>query len=917
MWRVEINDAVTEVNTRGGNMAHLQQKEFYQAVKRRVPKLFSERLVVDLGEPDPDGNHQALFDDCLYLGIDLLPGQKVDFAANGHEPTLPDESVDVVVSTECPEDDQFCPRTLDDAVRMLKPGGLLLFTWAASGGLNRDARRTTPDQVPFNRELGERAKGCKHLEESHVRAALDLDAIFVDYAFATNSETHDLYLWGIKKGVMHDHSDRSLQTHRCALRLAMKSMEGRFAQLQQAVDERSRQVEDLNQIVLERDDMIRTIMADVAGMTGSKAWKFAMLVRKCRAAIVPPHSRPIRVIRRFKNTLFAPHTRQRFIAWCARQARRNSLVSVVIPIYDRTTLLKESIESILRQSYRDFEIILVCDGSPPETLAIVRDYERNNPKVRAFYFKNNSGNAVRGRNKGIKEARGKYLAFHDSDDVADRHRLKWSVAAIEQSNADVVYGGWRAIVDGSRNIDLKNGQEIFSDDCDLDSLRKACVPCQSTVMAKVDCLRAVGGLNEKMRYREDHELWLRLAHRGYRFKAIHEILTNLRLHGGNLEVKFKSDDAHWARLMMDEYQKDRRLKPKIGYVIPSTGNSGGIAVVCQHVSRLLRRGHDVTIVAQDNHDSLPWFPEQSFEVVPLDKAGDNYDILVATGWQTAPLVARLPAKRRLYFVQSDERRFYPSGDPLVREAAKTYKLDFEFMTIGRWMQKWLKDEFGKDSIYVPNGLDETVTHPTPPMLPKTDRLRVLLEGPIDVWFKGMSDAFQAVAGLDCEVWCVSSSGKPKPGWKCDRFFERVPLASMKRVYSSCDVLLKMSRVEGVCLPPLEMMACGGTVVIGQVTGIDEYIVDQVNALVVPQGDVRAAHNALQRLIDDRRLRNSLIENGRNTAKQWRWDKTIDTLEDFLYGETEQADRFDRGDADLDVPMRRPDQPDGQERRHAA
>ena len=62
---------------------------------------------------------------------------------------------------------------------------------------------------------------------------------------------------------------------------------------------------------------------------------------------------------------------------------------------------------------------------------------------------------------------------------------------------------------------------------------------------------------------------------------------------------------------------------------------------------------------------------------------------------------------------------------------------------------------------------------------------------------------------------------------------------------SCDVLIKMSRVEGFFMPPLEMMACGGTVLTGKVTGYNEYVVDGYNGLVVEQGDVESAKKKLR------------------------------------------------------------------------
>jgi hypothetical protein len=103
---------------------------------------------------------------------------------------------------------------------------------------------------------------------------------------------------------------------------------------------------------------------------------------------------------------------------------------------------------------------------------------------------------------------------------------------------------------------------------------------------------------------------------------------------------------------------------------------------------------------------------------------------------------------------------------------------------------------------------------------------------------------------------------------------------MKYIYSSCDVLLKMSRVEGFFGPPLEMMACGGTAVTTRVTGYDEYIVDGYNALTVEIGDHEGAQKLLKRLIEDRTLLKMLKENGRKTAQKMVWEPTIDILEEF-------------------------------------
>ncbi len=317
--------------------------------------------------------------------------------------------------------------------------------------------------------------------------------------------------------------------------------------------------------------------------------------------------------------------------------------------------------------------------------------------------------------------------------------------------------------------------------------------------------------------------------------------------------------------------------PRVAYLIPGKGLSGGTAVVLQHLNRLRERGFETWVIdVFDQEGTLDWFPGQQVPVVSLSGAPTDLDWAVATGWQTVRPLDRLPARRKAYFVQSDETRF--TDDPDTRdEILATYGRRFHYLTEARWIQRWLKDRFGHDAWYVPNGLDPTIIHPTEPLAPRGDRLRVLLEGPIDIPFKGMADAFAAVADLDCEVWCVSSLGKPRPGWRCDRFFERVPMERMKHIYSSCDVLLKMSRVEGFFGPPLEMMACGGTAVVAKVTGYDEYIVDGQNALVVEPGDIAGARHAIQLLMDDGELRDRLIACGGKTATEWPWGTSIDTL----------------------------------------
>lgn len=605
--------------------------------------------------------------------------------------------------------------------------------------------------------------------------------------------------------------------------------------------------------------------------------KFIWLKNYCLLTIKLYALHPIKLIKKLES-LFICHKyiRKR----CKTKDERISqedMVSVVIPVYDRTTELKESIESILNQTYQNFELLIVCDGSPKETLAVVEQYN-NHPKVRIFKYLDNSGNAVRGRNKAIKEARGQYLAFQDSDDIAEPTRLEKSVAYIKKYSADVVYGGWIAKVDGSRKIDIRDGQKIFSSDCDYDMLKEMCVPCQSTVMAQLSALRAVGGLKIKMKYREDHELWLRLAWNGYHFKAIPEILTTLRLHKNNLELQFKDNDQYWKTLALEEHKKKSVLPFKIGYIIAGCEISGGLSVICTHANNLLKRGYDVSFICTGNIKQINWYPNQHVNILSINDIVDNYDILIATYWMTAYTLETLHASKKFYFIQSDERNFYPENSQERKMVDDTYRMDYRWLTMAEWIKNWLDMEFHKKAFVIRNGIDPQLIYRTKPLKPKKNKLRVLVEGSSLIPLKGVRKSFEILKNIDCEVWYVSSMGKPEKDWKYDLFFENVPQDQMGQIYSSCDILLKMSEVESFCLPALEMMACGGVPIVARVNGIEEFLDDGINGYIVEQGDLITPEHIINSLQNNPSLLEQLKKNAMKTATAWNWDYSIDLLE---------------------------------------
>jgi len=183
-------------------MAHYSQSEFMRRAKTHLPERFRHGRVLDVGSWDINGSARTLFEDCDYVGSDLMPGPGVDVVGPGEALTFPDDYFDVVLSCECFEHNPMWQETLANMIRMLKPGGLLLLTCATTGraehGTDRLARWASRATIKASPD--------------HYRnlTARDFDRTFealpqlVFHACITNIFACDLYVVGIKKGTPVD-----------------------------------------------------------------------------------------------------------------------------------------------------------------------------------------------------------------------------------------------------------------------------------------------------------------------------------------------------------------------------------------------------------------------------------------------------------------------------------------------------------------------------------------------------------------------------------------------------------------------------------------------------------------------------------------------------------------------------------------
>ena len=138
------------------------------------------------------------------------------------------------------------------------------------------------------------------------------------------------------------------------------------------------------------------------------------------------------------------------------------LVSVIIPVWNTGASVCNMTDAILGQSFRDFELILVDDGSTDNTLSVLRKIERVDSRVKVFTKQN--GGPSSARNLGLEKATGEYIQFYDADDSITPHSLKICIDAILASKSDIVVSGWQIYTVRNNKIHSKYTPYVLRDE---------------------------------------------------------------------------------------------------------------------------------------------------------------------------------------------------------------------------------------------------------------------------------------------------------------------------------------------------------------------------------------------------------------------------------------------------------------------
>ena len=248
------------------------------------------------------------------------------------------------------------------------------------------------------------------------------------------------------------------------------------------------------------------------------------------------------------------------------------LVSIVIPTYNHAKFISKALKSVIDQTYKNWEAIIIDNESVDETYKLVNDF--NDSRIK--YFKiSNDGVIAKSRNLGIKEAKGDWIAFLDSDDWWTKDKLEVCISKIGK-NTDLIYHA-HEYVNKSKSFFKKKiirGRQLkkpILNDLLIGTITKGTQVSNSSVIVRKNILIKIGGLNENkiLVGSDDYDTWLRIAEITDQFLYINQKLSYYLFHDANTSSK---DMSIPQRLVFKDFmhlfnnQQKIKLEAKFRYL---------------------------------------------------------------------------------------------------------------------------------------------------------------------------------------------------------------------------------------------------------------------------------------------------------------------------------------------------------------
>lgn len=216
------------------------------------------------------------------------------------------------------------------------------------------------------------------------------------------------------------------------------------------------------------------------------------------------------------------------------------LVSVITPVYNSERFIKNTIESVISQTYTDLELIIVDDCSTDKTEDIIKKYIDKDRRIKYIKLQKNSGAAV-ARNTAIKAATGRYIAFLDGDDLWNKDKLEKQIKFMNENNIGFSFTSYNTMSeDGIKSNKVVKAPRVVDYEY---LLRNTIIGCLTVMIDK----NIIGEFTMPLiRTRQDFATWLSILKKGHKAYGISEPLATYRIVKGSISSnKFKAIRRNW------------------------------------------------------------------------------------------------------------------------------------------------------------------------------------------------------------------------------------------------------------------------------------------------------------------------------------------------------------------------------------
>ncbi|MDD3985373.1 MAG: glycosyltransferase family 4 protein [Methanobacterium sp.] len=369
---------------------------------------------------------------------------------------------------------------------------------------------------------------------------------------------------------------------------------------------------------------------------------------------------------------------------------------------------------------------------------------------------------------------------------------------------------------------------------------------------------------------------------------------------------------------------------KINFTLYSTYMTGGVRAIFEVANGLSKRGHEVIITSLEGDHA--WFPliakvnyvekpnfikilnplkqiksheslryssispilgqmKMGFDadlIKPLTDAIPDCDINVATWFFTTFAVYRSNKGKQFYFFMDFDELAEKHGHYYHMLFKESLYLPLNIITISTWLKEWIMENYSKDACVAGVGIEHNVFYPHPTILENIEGYKIMgifrgfdYKGDSDL-INALNIVFEEIPEINPIIVCSKDTFNDlinKHTFKFQYTFIESPNDdTLAKLYSSSDLFVFASHIEGYGLPPLEAMACGTPVITTDCKGVRDFVVHGKNALIVPAKEPEAIAQSVINMYNNPDLADKLKEEGILTAQKFTWERVVDVFE---------------------------------------